>query len=417
MRKFVTLIALVLILTLALASCNLNPSSNGADDTADENDSTETTTDGSTTSPGPENDPNEDLKRKLAGDWSIYLAHKEDMCLKMYWMIEYLEQFCQNPTWESLDRARTALGTLSMELSATEFPSYTVTIEQHAQLIAAGCDVSGFWEELNRLDSTRIEFLSDCSALTTDLYSNVFFTPMLDCTKEYTAYLKTAVDIELELTACYTDNLIFALNNQKLSSDYMSYLKENNPLLIKYLPEFSSELSVIYQHTNDTLDKLENSINNLNTIYGKMNVATDQLLEILNSDNSAKLNELKLKFSDKGNLLPLPTFTNFQNVSFYYYFTDESNNTQHASSGSPITFTSNRCQAILSNVTEDEYKSYILMLNDIGIKPFSTADTETERKAYYTIGDSSALIQFANNEITIIIIGADLYLTPYYYYQ
>jgi len=68
-------------------------------------------------------------------------------------------------------------------------------------------------------------------------------------------------------------------------------------------------------------------------------------------------------------------------------------------------------------VTEDEYKSYILMLNDIGIKPFSTADTETERKAYYTIGDSSALIQFANNEITIIIIGADLYLTPYYYYQ
>ncbi len=418
MKKLIVTLALLLIATLLFSACgaldSLIPSNPPTDDTAPN-----TPADQPDDPPEdqPEDQPDnqyEDLKRKLAGDWSMYLTRKEKMCADMYWMIDYIERFYENPTWETLARARVALGAVRSEIEALSMPTYSIPVEKHAQLISAGYDITGMWEELHRLESIQAEWLSYCDALIGELYSNIFFTPLYECSKEYTGYVKTTVDIERELTACDTDKLMLVMNSETLSNDFMAYLKENTPLLVEYLPEFSSDLTAIEQRANATLDKMEASINLLNVIYGKQSVAVDQFYEVYSDLD--QFDALMLRLPGEGYALPLPSFLDFTKVKeASVLYMDENDDVHYASVGEEITFTPNTYYLEFAGVTKDYYDAYRLYLDAIGVTCMESVETATGGKAYYLIDQEYVIVILENGNLTIEVMGQAIYPIAWFY--
>ena len=174
-------------------------------------------------------------------------------------------------------------------------------------------------------------------------------------------------------------------------------------------------MSSISQKIDSILDKLEASTNTLNSIYGKKNVAADQLSDILKNKDANRFNALKLAMPEDENTLPLPSTLDFSKATFLNYYSDENDANHFATPGEPISFTPNCCRVSLGSATREEYISYVLMLSDLGIEPFSMKDSETELKAYYELGESLFLVDFSKGVGSILIMGEDLNLIPLYY--
>lgn len=425
MKRLVTIISMLLVATLLFSACGAPvtdtpepPADDTMPDTPDDQPGDQPDDQpGDQPDDQPDDQPNdqyEDLKRTLAGDWSMYLTRKEKMCKDMYWLIDHIERFYENPSWDTLALARVALGAVRDELEALSMPTYSVPVEKHAQLLGAGYDITGMWEELHRLESIKAEWLSYCDALICELYSNMFFTPLYECSKEYTGYVKTTVDIERELTACDTDKLILTLNSETLSNDFMAYLKENTPLIAEYLPEFSTDLKAIEQRANATLDKMEASINLLNVIYGKQSVAADQFFDVYG--DAEQFNALMLQLPGEGHVLPLPDFLDFTKVKVAnVLYLDENDDVYYASVGEEISFTPNTYYLVFGGVTKDDYNAYRLYLDALGVVCMESSETATGGKAYYLIDNEYVIVMLENGNLTIEVMGQAIYPTAWFY--
>jgi|GEM_PF-2908882 len=413
MKKTLALILTLILLLSTFVSCGEDAPQSSVSELSEQTvtESTSSTETSSVTT------VDESLKRSLAGDWSIYLTHKEHMSKMMLWMIEYAEVFFENPTREKLINARAAISAVHRELTLAEFPNYKVTAEQHADLIAAGCDVSGILVELNRLESIRDDFIVNCDSLLSMFYTGVFFAPIAETTKEYLEYLKVSVDVELELSAHYTDDLMFSLHSKTLSDDFLTFIKENTPLVAKFVPAFSTEYSVITQRVNDTIDKYNDSLDLLNTNLGKRQVANDQFEEIWSNKDLDRLQTLKLNIANTDNMFALPQVYNPAQSSCLYWYTDTDNEYLYASPLAPITMVPNRCAISISHTTKTDYMNYFLKLIELGLEPHTANDNEEESSATFLFDDDSVMIEYQDGKITIAMIGNSVYLVPIYYMQ
>lgn len=405
MKKIVALIMCSVILLAALVSCAEVPDGDP--------------TDSSSAGPSPEestpanvNDQQyEPLKRKLAGDLSIYLSQKARLCENMYWVLDYVEAFYSAPDWRSFGEARAALSAMITKLKTVEFPSYSVTPEQHAELILAGYDVSGFWAELNSLESERSDLLDNCYSLSDGLYYDAFFEPYFDNSKEYAALVRDFIDAKLCIMSAFTDNMMFALKSDKIKQDFKAYLQENIPLVSDRLPEYSEDLASLRLNEKEALDMLNERVDKLNILVGKMQVAFDQV------SNSGDLRQFKMDYSDEATLFPLPTVFDIKETKFFYSYMESDESFTNVLPGEPISFLPNVCQVHFDCVDDMMYKKYFLMLADLGIEPVLIDDTDNVYKSYYMIGDATVIVKYENGRLVISIMDEYVPLVPTSYYE
>ena len=407
-HRFLVLCVLLLLfaLTLSLVACNDTPATSTPTTSASSVSTPETTE-----APPSTDAVDEAFRRTFAADWSKYLVHKESLCLDMSWMLSYVEAFYEQPSLSTLTNARAALGSLEAHWAELSFPTYTLTPEQHTELIAAGYDVSGIWEEMNRWESSMTEFLDTCQILFSDLYFNAFFTPSFQGCQKYTQNAITGVEITLEQLAVFTDNVILSLKSETIRDDFLAFIQENTPAVAKYLPAFSQTLSANAERQEAVLDKLEANINELNTIVGELTVAADQLADLFATNNIEQLTASLVDLGD-GFCFPLPFF-DYSKDTFFYFYSDGDTQDIFAPQA-PITLTPNRL-VIESAVSKEDHTEYLEILLLLGFTPVLTDDSDTALLSYYKLDDdNSVLIEWEDQVMTFIIVGADIYPLPQY---
>lgn len=419
MKKLISLLLCTILLASTFTSCAFLPPifPNSPDPDTEEfgSDGAEgPTEDGSGDAATPDEEL-ESLKRKLAGDWSMYLMKKESMCLRMLWMVEYLEDFYGDPNVATLNKARAAVSAILNEFSYMTPPEYNVTPEQHTQLITAGCDVSGFLVELNRLESIKESYIDTCQNLNAELYASVFFLPLLECTKAYTDYLTDSIDNEMQMSAVYTDALIFSLQSETIRGDFRQYLKENAPLLNEYLPTFSTNETVISMRMNDALDDLEELTEELNILVGREDLENRHLEEVLQDPTGEQFAALRLNLPD-GAAFPLPAFLRFEKANYTYYYSGEDGELQPVLSETPISFVPNRIVLKMPDVTKPEYQKYVLCLVELDCELLSVDDTATAYRSTFKVGSSYVVTELEDGTATITVLGDDAYGVPMYCY-
>ena len=222
--------------------------------------------------------------------------------------------------------------------------------------------------------------------------------------------MRLAVDYEIENLAVYTDYLLFTLKNETIKTDFVAFLNENIPGVAKYLPQLSTDSVSLYKKMNDITNSIEDNVNNMNVIVGKINVAFDKLF-----DDVEEFNKQKLTLSGDVFLLPIPQTIDFYQTSFLFYYSDAEDQAHPVFVGKPIENVPNRCMIQISGVSKTDFQKYFLSLSDISITPVSLEETETGYDAYYKFDSTYVLIKFSTDTLSITILGDNVQLVPFIY--
>lgn len=363
------------------------------------------------------NSENDELIQSLLSDWFDYLHVTDYMYGDMLWVLDYVEQFLEKPSWSNLQIARAALSTAEQYIDVREKPEEKMSADDYAKLLKKGYDVAVVTVEGDSFEQTKSIVLSDCNLLKSGLHMDIFWQDTFDGFKNYVAMLKELYVNQITEINVTTEYILLTINDEAWSKKFHDFVNENCIALNKYPAGKLENAEAAYDAMDALLDTIENIIEEQYTyLVGEERATLYELSEAIDNGNFAMLQEAAVEIEDAPIQLPFPRWS-IVDDSFGYYYYDLEDENHYPVEQEVLTDKPDGYMIRYHNADKDSLVEYQTLLSSLGLDPYKVEEENGEYEVTYYFRESFFMLKYSEGGVDLFVPDGNVDFIPYWYFK
>ena len=354
------------------------------------------------------------LTLNLFSDWSGCLKFNDLIYGDMLWALSYIEEFMENPTWDNLQIARTALAAAEESIRSCTAAELSMTTEDYLTMVEAGYDVSVVEVEAGLLETYQDTLLLDCMNLRNGLYSEIFWQPTFDALAAQIGFMRKRCETELCYLDITTEFLIVTMNNAEKTELLRTYIADYCPALTAQHAELPADIDALYTLAAETIDTYRKTVEEESEFVGDSQALAYRMEDIMAGGDTTELQKDAVAIEGLPLTLPWPGWDIVEADYAYYYFAEDGSPVSPAARET-LTAKPDQCAIVSNSVREEDFLTYIEYLDMIGV-PGENAAQETGTYSYqYLFTEYTFVIEWKNETVSIYMLKQPFCFAPEWY--
>lgn len=350
---------------------------------------------------------------RVIHDWVNMLAEQDDRYSQEKFALELMLQFCEEPAWDNLIKART---TASFTIELLEYYASAIwegiaTDEDYTELIAQGMDIGDAQFTINGFRDYAPMEITDYILPIWREYAYMLM---------FSVYEKETVEDMNEHAVSRMDSIQSDLRELYLMTNYI-YLElpeKEAEDLTSLVGKYAPTIMAAYERPFETINDVLNEYNALVLEEEERLIDSSESLtrsETQRNSETMSLNAQSIKHLP-ALLLPYPTVFSAQvnDYDYTYYWKDENGEIQTAMRKMDIQTLPNCFSLTISNIEREQYQAYKACMIDVGLEPDDMNDTAV----LFTFEDGILLLIAWDEEthcMQVNVNGGQICLAPDWY--
>lgn len=350
---------------------------------------------------------------RMLSDWTALAFMQDDICSQQNFTLELILEYCAEPTWDSLVRARAAASFTFhlMEHYAGDTLELSATADDYAQLIAQGMDVADVQATVNTYMTPESAQQREQDALTWSAY---YIPELMECA--YTADWMAALALNARARTEYNDlnlrywfltNNFLVLQLPDADADRLiDWSNQNLPAIARAYDELFDSENAVLNELNDTVELMGENLLAFNSALAMSQAGLDGF------DADALVADV-LEISGLPRVLPLPVSPDLELGDVTYYWADADGNVTTLERMMSYDELPNCMYMQYTGCTVEAYQAYALELAHYGAALLDASDTA----ASFDV-DGVELLVWVDEQaqtLDIHVSGGQICLAPNYY--
>ncbi len=357
----------------------------------------------------------DDLFRKVLSDWFDYLYASDCMYRGMLWVLSYADRYTEEPTWDNLQIARTALYAAERTIAQRGLDEPLMTTEDYVRLLKDGHDASFVEVQTKAFEQDRQSFLSDCGLLKSALYHDVLWKAFREDFRAETNSLKEKYVADMEYLNISTEYLLLDLNEPKQEEAFRATVAEYCPTLSAHAVGTFTDQDAAYAAASETLDRIERIVEASNESLGKSRAALYQLEDQISQGGADALLDNMADIANIPVCLPLPEWDYAAGADYSYFYKTEDGSVRVPEEPEQLARIPDSYTIRFYNVGKELLLEYQAHLADLGAEPVSVDEEEERYSLSYFIGDEGVSLVWTPENVTIFVADGRVAFAPEMY--
>lgn len=352
------------------------------------------------------------LKEDAADIWFDYLKSVEEIYGGVFRILEYMQEYARDNSWDSLLKARAAAGAALVSLQQMSLPEFMFPEEDIQLLIDADVEIGAMLQELENLENIRADKEITVTLLRDTLEHDIF---LMSCSDEalpdmlefYCDYFA----MECRYTCQFTNYLLLQLEQENKWSQWQDRL----PSLAECADEWYADL----QEVEEASGKLLTEIEVLQADVGSVFSMSEYSLEIVQDavqtgDLTALSREINWMEGVPG-YFPVPVW--LPDTLHLYLTTDPQTDEKHlVQVGEELAEVPSACYIQCGAVEQGAVEAYEETLKTWGIVTYAQwDDSQQSYQLLASSGDSTMMIEWTQEETILYLTSPVGCLIPELY--
>lgn len=340
-----------------------------------------------------------------------YLAVTEGMQTQMFAVLDSVEEFTEDNSWDSLLKARTACFSAKRYFQELTLPEFTLTDQQYEALIAAGIEADAMRMEYNTLQENRVTCMDTVNSVTAMLQTDVFLSANVSMFPQLIESYKASTAAISEYTCLAVNYLLLQLDDHGLWEE----MPEEYPCISEKQGPWDDDPSSIIEKCADVLDQYEGHISET-VAYAAASEYTISILKEANSTGDLeRLAKQMHTVEGVPGYIPMPDWLLGDEKVFYCVNDAGTGETRLVEAGETVTQTPCSCYISCGKISREDVESYVEILSEWGFNPYVTEE-DGAYQAFFTRGESAFLVEWEEDKTVLYLKEPILSLIyPLYY--
>lgn len=337
---------------------------------------------------------------KLLGEWFELLEANEQVYTSVFRVLEYMEAFTLDNSWDSLLKARASAGAAVMAIRRMEVPSLELSGEEIDLLSKAGVEINAVQREYEAAEVTFASMDDTLSLLCYTLKDDVFLTASVaDAIPAMAAFYQAYFTLEYRYVSQFTNYLLLQTDSEERWQQWQDQL----PCLASCADIWYEDTDAIEVAAAELLDEMASLQPQMGSFLGTSEFTLEIVQDALQTGNMDALRREINVISGVPGYFPIPGW--LPDVLNLYMVTDP--NTQEkrlVQAGEELTEVPSACYISCGEIPQEEVEAYGAELEQWGIQIYGNWSGEQETyQLLANSGSSSMLIEWTEEETVIYL--------------
>lgn len=344
--------------------------------------------------------PLEQAKANMLDDWFALLTANEQIYSDIFQALEYIGDYAQDRSWDSLLMARSSAGAAVMDLNQMALPALELTQEEISLLMDAGVEINAVQREYEALEAFRATMADTAVLLYETLEHDVFMKAIVeDAIPAMYAFYQEYFTLEHRYLYQFTNYLLL----QTGSEDLWSLWAEQLPRLAACADGWYDSTDDLEAATGALLTEMELLQAQMGSFLGIREYTLDIVQEAIDTgDWDALAREINETEGVPG-YFPIPVW--LPDALRLYLVTDtETGEIRLVQAGEALDGVPSACHISCGAISLADVESYGESLAQWNIETYGTWNESKDTwQLLANSGDSSLLVQWTEGETTLYL--------------
>lgn len=340
-----------------------------------------------------------------------YLNVTEDMQTQMFTVLDCVETFTEDNSWDSLLKARAACFSAERYFQELTLPEFTLTDSQYEALTAAGIEADVVRKEYNGLEEKRASCIGTAVLLAEILQTDVFLSANVSMLPQLVESYKTSTAAISEYTCLTVNYLLLQLDDHGL----WEKMPEAYPCISEKQGTWEDDPSSLVEKSTDALNQYEEA----DAAFVAYTAASEYTLSIVQeAANTGDLERLaKQMHTVEGvpGYIPMPDWLRGDEKVFYCVNDASTGEPRLVEAGKAVTQSPCSCYISCGKISREDVESYAEMLSEWGLDPYVT-EKDGAYQAFITSGEGAFMVEWSQKDTVLYLREPIGCLMPELYY-
>jgi len=362
-------------------------------------------------------DGENDLINNVLSDWFDYIYACEWLYGDILWAASYADQFLDNPTWDNLQIARTAVTTAERYIEKRGIDAPLMTADDYVKMLQDGYDVAVVEVSGESYEEFKQVVLSDCMILKSGLYDEVFWQETFDDFSNSVKIIKEYYIKQIEYLNITTEYLLLNLNDSAWTDKFHAFVEENCPNLTAYRVDSVKDMDTAYAMVASVLDDVQKITDKLVLQVGESQAALYKMEDAILGGDMSILKDNAVDIADMPLMLPYPVWDIVDDSKYYYYYNAEADKSHYPAEQETLSAKPDGLMAEYEKVSKEDFENYKTMLSRLGLDPSKESEADGEYKLTYYVGDVGFMLTRNEDKVTLFVPDGNVEFVPLWYIE
>ena len=356
----------------------------------------------------------DEAEAHLLEDLTLYIYCCEKVYANAQWAFDYVKQYDNDKSWDSLQKARAAFYIAGTSVMSEEPIATSLTEENYIVLMDAGIDASFMENNDLVLQSEQSQWNQSLNVYGSILMNGIFFSDYWDTTKQCLDIYSELLDCSFKQLAGTAEWTIASIGNASKTEGFRKSLAELCPVTYSYMSEEIGTPEEIEAEKTENLNRMEML---LTVDYEKALAAGTDLLNKMKDENVDFFSTVEasdfIYVSDMPDFIPLPEWYIYDSVS--YHWEEDDKLLDSPLSGDTLEKAPNCIFITVENVTAESVKEYNDFLIRYGIPCVGESDENGKYFSLLSADECSISLSWENGTASMRMDGDPMSLVPLWF--
>lgn len=336
-------------------------------------------------------------KEKLLGAWIEAMEADEQIYSTVFQMLDYVDAYTQDNSWESLLKARAVSNTAVSAICQITLPKMELSEEETELLLNAGIEVNAVQLEHEKIDEVCEDKSRTARIFFDTLEHDVFLSSSVEkAIPDMTAFYRSYYTLECRSCFQFTNYLLLQMD----SADEWQSLLERFPCMAACADGWYTELTEVEAANGGVLDEMQRIQSEMGRFLG---ISEDTLRIVEDARTTGDMAELTREInviSGVPGYFPNPDWDLDCDTKKFYLVTDP--NTQEKrllQAGESLDSVPSACCILYESVALEDVQAYAKLLGQWGIAAHEAWDESKDTfQVLANSGKSAMMIEWSQEK-------------------
>lgn len=301
-------------------------------------------------------------QRLLLDHMERYLAVTEDIQTQMLTLLDYVEEFSEDNSWDSLLKAKAACFSAKRYLRELKLPEFTLTDSQYEALIEAGIEADVVRKDYSGLEEEREACMDTVNLVTQMLQADVFLSANVSMFPQWIESRKAAAASTLEYTCLTVNYLLLQLDDHGL----WEKMPEAYPCISEKQAAWDDDPSSLVAKCAEVLDQYEEYISGTVAYAAASKYTLSIVEEAISTGELEQLAKQLHTIEGVPGYIPMPYWLPEDSEIFYCVDDSGTGELRLVEAGEIITQAPSVCYISCGRIPQEDVKEYLKVLDQLG---------------------------------------------------
>ncbi len=336
----------------------------------------------------------------LLDDWYNLLKANEEIYSSMFRVLDYMDAYAQDRTWDNLLKARASCSAALVEMRQMELPQSQLSQSQIEEYADAGLEINAFLREFEELENWRKSMCDTAMLLNYTLEDDVFMKASVEIAiPDMVEFYREYFTLEYRYLGQYSNYLVLQFHSEPEWWNWIRLL----PHMQACAGAWHDDLDEVLNAADETLDQMQALQTEMGSFLGISEYTLQIVSEAVDTGDLETLRREVNRFDDAPGYFPTPEW--LPDVVHLYLVTDpETQEKRLVRAGEELATVPSVCYISCGEIAQAQVESYVQRLEQWGIQTYGAWNEAGDAYQVLAVSGASSMMVEWTAEDTLIYL-------------